>query len=139
MTPRVYIAAPWLRWREAERFRNALAAHHLECTSSWIDDARTCDGPESLASLEPDVVQAVAARNDADVDDAHIVVALTWPGEGGEMFAEVARALLHGRPVVWVGERRTLSAYRPGVVLAADMFEAIDAALTAARGARRCA
>ena len=56
---------------------------------------------ESLASLEPDVVQAVAARNDADVDDAHIVVALTWPGEGGE------RELHHGgfhtlvRPAEW--------------------------------------
>ena len=61
-------------------------------------------------------VRRVALANDRDLLRAHLVVTLARDGAGAEMFAEVRLALAHRIPVLWVGTRRPLSAYRQGVL-----------------------
>ncbi len=61
-------------------------------------------------------VRRIALANDRDLLGADLVVALPRDGAGAEMFAEVRLALAHRIPVLWVGARRPLSAYREGVL-----------------------
>jgi hypothetical protein len=42
------------------------------------------------------------------------------------MFAEARLALEHGIPVVWVGARRPLSGYRPGVIRVDTLEAGVD-------------
>ena len=123
---RVYIAAPWGRAREAVAAGEALRAVGLVTTSRWIAFA--------LASKGVDAPDAEAARvgidmNDQDLSTSDAVLALSFAGEGGEMFAEVRFALVLNLPVVWVRGRQTLSAWRPGVVLVDDLAEGVTALL----------
>jgi hypothetical protein len=92
-------------------------------TSRW---ARSARGPERLDTLTRAEQQRLARGNDEDLAASHIVLALAFPGEGGEMFAEIGRALLLGIPVVWIGARRTLSAAREGVLVVDELEIAVQ-------------
>lgn len=118
---KVYIAAPFARWSRAKRARTLLRDLGFVVDSSWIDDAERAGGRESD---NPGLMQDALARNDADVSTSDVVLAMTWHGEGGEMFAEARLALLRGIPVLWVGERFIGSSFRAGSERFTEMLDA---------------
>ncbi len=119
----IYVAAPYedagyVREHVHERLR----ALGFEPTSRWAETAR---GPEDFARFSADELRVIAEGNDLDVAGSKAVLVLARAGAGGEMFAEARLALAMGIPCIWVG-RRTLSAWRLGVVRAADLDEALE-------------
>ena len=120
----VYVAAPFARFMDSFAVTNDLRAAGHTSTSWWIHAAYTTRGVEALT----DRSAAVAlATNDADVDRSDAMIVLAYPGEGGEMFCEMSRALARGIPVFYVGGRLVLSAFRPGVTRCASVADAIAA------------
>lgn len=120
MTPPffVYVAAPFDDGAIVrDCLHDRLRLHGMRPTAQWFDAPR---GPEDFTRFSPDELQRRALRNDADVRGSDVVFALPRRGAGGEMFAEIRVALEWGKSVVWVGERRTLSAWRAGVVRVDD-------------------
>jgi hypothetical protein len=117
----VYVAAPYLDARAVRALHAALRASGIQPTSHWAEAA---EGPERLDALPVADVRAIARKNDDDLLSAHALIALLREGAGAEMFAEVRLALDNGIPVVWVGARRPLSAYREGVLRVGRVEEA---------------
>lgn len=117
----VYVAAPFEDADLARIHHERFAMLGIEPISSWVDEAL---GPEELDSFSIQQLRLIAAKNDRDLRAANACLVLAREKAGGEMFAEVARALSWGIPIVWYG-RRTLSAYRRGVVLANDIDDAV--------------
>ena len=119
---RVYLAAPFLDAPAVRDLDTKLETLGIDVTSTW---AHAASGPEALGGMPVDEVRRIALANDRDLLGAHLVVALARDGAGAEMFAEVRLALAHRVPVLWVGTRRPLSAYREGVLRVASLDEAI--------------
>ncbi|MGO8994461.1 MAG: hypothetical protein ACLQVI_14175 [Polyangiaceae bacterium] len=119
---RVYLAAPFLDAPVVRDLGATLEALGIGVTSTW---ARHASGPEALGAMPVDEVRRIALANDRDLLAAHLVVALAREGGGAEMFAEVRLALAHRIPVVWIGTRRPLSAYREGVLRVASLAEGV--------------
>jgi hypothetical protein len=119
---RVYLAAPFVDAPLVRALEAELGALAIGVTSAW---ARTANGPEALDAIPREDVRRIALANDRDLFAAHLVVALARDGAGAEMFAEVRLALAHRIPVLWVGTRRPLSAYREGVFPVASRGEAM--------------
>lgn len=109
----VYVAAPYEDAPEVREVHRKIMTQvpGVRVRATWADVAR---GPEDLEALGPERVARAIDTNDRDLEAADVVLVLARPCAGGEMFAEVARALAAGTPVIWVG-RRILSAYRVGV------------------------
>ena len=122
MSMRVYVAAPFCRAVEALAAHHALVAVGLQPVSRWVRYALESGGVDAPS---PEVARHAISQNDDDVVSADAVLALSYPREGGEMFAEVRFALLLGKPVLWVQGRQILSAHRRGVVLVASLSEAV--------------
>lgn len=121
-TPRVYVCAPFEdAGHVREHVHERLRTFGLEPSSRWAETAR---GAEDFAAFTPYALRAIAEANDLDLGNSQAALVLAREGTGGEMFAEARLALVMGIPVVWVG-RRTLSAWRDGVVLVDDLDEAI--------------
>ena len=110
---RVYFGSPFPDALHVRRLHLLARMRGLEPVSAW---AETSDGPEELERMPLRTVRTLAAQNDRDLLSAHVVVILAREGAGGEMFAEARLALAHGIPVIWVGARRPLTAYREGVL-----------------------
>jgi hypothetical protein len=124
VTPvRVYVAAPYADAPRVRAVHDELRNAGFEPTSRWADAA---NGPETLDVLPLSDVRAIARANDDDLQRAHFLLVLARDGAGGEMFAETRLALDSGIPVVWVGSRRPLTAYREGVVRVGDVNEALS-------------
>lgn len=121
MSLSVYVAAPYADAPHVRLIHERLIAQDIRPTSTW---ASTALGPEDFSKATAAGLLAVAATNDADLRGSDAVLVLARDGAGGEMFAEARVALEWGRPCVWVG-RRTLSAWRRGVVLAEDVDDAL--------------
>jgi len=115
----VYVAAPFARRPEVLALHGRLRAHGLEPTSTWAT------GTESEAELTPEMARRLIAQNDRDIARSSALLAIAYPGEGGEMFCEVTWAIVAGKPVYWVGSRRILSTWRPGVVVCTSVEDAI--------------
>lgn len=131
----IYIAAPFRRYKEAYRAECTLREAGLipdEPTNRWIGHAMRSAGEDLSLQQEglPSVFARAAANireNDEDVGRCDLLLALAYPDEGGEMFAEVARALHLGKPVAWVGERLILSCFRQGVTIYPSVQAVADA------------
>lgn len=121
---RVYVAAPFGRVAEALEAHALLVSAGLTPSARWVEAASKLTGKESLSWGYEGSGRAIA-ENDADLATSAAVIAMAWPGEGGEMFAEVRFFTDLGRPLYWVGERKILSAYRPGVVHVGSLDEAV--------------
>jgi hypothetical protein len=119
---RVYLAAPFLDAPQVRDLDTTLSGLGIEVTSTWAHGA---SGAEQLDAMPPDEVRRIALANDRDLSSAHLVVALARDGAGAEMFAEVRLALAHRIPVLWVGTRRPLSAYREGVLRVPSVDQAM--------------
>lgn len=111
---KVYLAAPFAMHESMEKIAQAWVPRGVSVCSTWHIGVT---GPERLPEhTNPDVRFAIGA-NDRDLAAADALVAFPVPGEGGEMFCEITRALIDRKPVIWAGERRILSTFRPGVLL----------------------
>ena len=119
----IYIAAPFADAALVREVGARLPAFGAESRSTWAECA---DGPEQLEAMTPDEVRSVAAANDRDLLASFALVVLSRDGAGGEMFAEARLALEYGIPIVWVGKRRPLSAYREGVIRVDTIEDALD-------------
>ena len=117
---RVYLAAPYLDAPRVRDLDTELDALGIDVTSTW---AHAASGAEALGAMPVDEVRRIALANDRDLLGAHLLVALACDGAGAEMFAETRLALAHRIPVLWVGTRRPLSAYREGVLRVASLAE----------------
>lgn len=119
---RVYVAAPFADAKVVRELHWQLRTAGAVPTSSWASGAHDT---EDFASYTVPELQAFAAKNDRDLRTSDAVIVLARVGAGGEMFAEARMAILLGIPVYWVG-RRTLSAWRAGVVRCENVDEAIE-------------
>lgn len=120
---RVYVAAPFADAHVVRDVHERLLSLGMLPTSTW---ATTANGEEDFSAYTPERLRDFALANDADVRRSHALLVMARAGAGGEMFSEIRIALEWGKPVFWVG-RRTLSAYRNGVVLCDDVDEALGA------------
>lgn len=134
---RVYVAAPFGRWSIAAGIGRALEnMAPVRLVASWLDVASKAHGIDRLDSIED--ARRQAKQNDRELEGAHVVLALGFPHEGREMFAEVRMAVEYGIPVVWCGPTY-LTAMREGVVrigkdvMRADWHDAVNAVAAAAR------
>lgn len=130
----VYVAAPYADAALACALHERLAWAGFTPTSAWAENA---NGPEALDTLSTDEVRRMARDNDDAVHRAHVVIVLARDGAGGEMFAEARLALEYETPVIWVGTRRPLSAYRPGVLRVDTVEQALERLLDFANIVRR--
>jgi hypothetical protein len=109
---RVYVAAPFARAATVRLIHNDLRSIGCKPSSEWVRLAKT---PERLEALSPSERLSTIELNDACIDRSHAMIVRAFPLEGGEMFVEMARAITRSIPVLWVGSRTILSAFRPGV------------------------
>lgn len=121
---KVYVAAPYGRREYVRIVHDWLMEAGLEPCSSWAYS----ELPEDFSDAA--VIEAAIEENDMALEEAEAVLVLAFDGEGGEMFAEVARAIDDDVPVFWVG-RRILSAYREGVHRISQNWPSLDAAVRA--------
>ena len=119
---RVYVAAPFEDAHRVCEIHERLRQFGIEPTSDWAVGAY---GPEALHEHSADRLRGFALGNDVSIRRADAILVLARAGVGGEMFAEARYAWDLRKPIVWVG-RRTLSAYREGVVLAEDTDDALN-------------
>jgi transcriptional regulator with XRE-family HTH domain len=119
----VYVAAPYADALHVRRVHDLLRRVAIEPTSQWAEDAT---GPEALDELPLSDVREMAERNDEYLLASHALLVVPRDNAGAEMFAEARIALEYEIPVVWVGARRPLSAYRPGVVRVGAISEAVE-------------
>lgn len=120
MSARIYVAAPYEDAAFVRQVHTRLRERKFTPTSSWAETAKGAD------VLTPEIAQTAITVNDADLRSSDAVFVIARPGAGGEMFCEIAAALMHGIRVFWVG-RKVLSAYRDGVVWCGDYVpEALD-------------
>lgn len=117
----VYVAAPFVDSPLVREVHERLVLIGARPTSSWAEQAQ---GPEDFTITVVDVLRDAAAANDRDLRASDVCLVLAREGVGGEMFAESRMAIAWQKAVVWVG-RRTLSAWRRGVVRADDLDDAI--------------
>ena len=120
---RVYVAAPYNDAARVRYVHACLRARGAVPTSLWADRAHS---PEDLGAMDPRDRAGAIAANDTGVATADVLIALPRIGAGGEMFAEVRLATLLSIPVLWVGERLTLSAFRDGVSRFDGLRDALD-------------
>lgn len=120
---RIYVAAPFQRASEALLAHHALVAIGLLPVSRWVAVALERQGVDALTAAEAHHGIEV---NDEDLVSADALLVLSYPGEGGEMFAEARMALLLGKPVVWVRGRQILSSWRRGVTLVDSLQEGVQ-------------
>ena len=111
----VFISAPLARFVEASDVAGSLRGAGYKVQSRWLDVA----GTALTSVLDPKSAIEAIEKNDRDMREASIVVALSYQGEGCEMHAEIARALDNGVPVCMIshGNLLPLSAYREGVAV----------------------
>ncbi len=120
---RVYVAAPYARAEEAREIHKKLRALQMTPTSSWAENAT---GKEALDTLTDQERYDICAQNDCDLCGSDVVLLRSVQGEGGEMFCELCLALEQVIPVVYVGPRFILSAYRQGVTRVDSLSSALD-------------
>jgi hypothetical protein len=126
----VYVAAPYSCSAVVRMFHARLRRAGFEPTSRWAERAT---GEENLAAMSEAALAEAIDQNDYDVDRAGYLVAIARRDIGGEMFCEMSRALFRGIPVVYVGDRVVLSAFRTSVTRVGGLEDAL-AVLVSMRG-----
>jgi hypothetical protein len=119
---RVYVAAPYSTAGLIRDLHTRLRSRGLTPVSTWAERA---NGPEDFSMFTVEEIQGHAAHNDADLRAADVVLVIDHEGRGRETYGELRLALEWGKPAIYVG-KPSLSAWRPGVVRAADVDEAIE-------------
>lgn len=120
---KVFVAAPF---EDAafvrEHVHERLCALSMTPVSRWVHEAA---GPEDFSRHSPERLRRIAEQNDHDLRVSDALLLIARHGASGESFAEARMALAQQKPVVWCGQRLTLSAWRDGVRRVADLDEAL--------------
>lgn len=114
----VYVSAPFEDDAVVRAVHDRLEDLHITPTSRWADYDMSAS---SFAKYAPTQLRQVAIQNDADLRGSDVVMVLARAGAGDEMFADARMAIEWKKAVVWVGKRRTLTAWRAGVVIVDDI------------------
>ena len=130
---RIYVAAPYGSAARVREVHKLLEAIDCSPVSHWAEMATDA---EHLTDSAARVQRAMWEVNIQCLDTAEAVLVLSEETGGGEMFAEIGRALHMGRPVLWTGPRRVLSCYAPGVVIERCLDDALDRLAGAAKAPR---
>jgi hypothetical protein len=120
----VYVAGPWTLgpWIRSEVYER-LGFIGACPVSSWTNAA---DGSaEDLYAISDEDKLAACNANDRDLHRAAVVLLVTAHGVGSASFGEARYALALRKPVVWVGPRFNVDAWRPGVTRVTDLDEAM--------------
>lgn len=128
----VYIAAPFCKYQDALDAAAKLRADSFAPLCTWATDGARGKGKECFDNAK--AIQTAIRVNDAELGRARILLALTYPDLGGEMFAEIRLHLYLRKPVIWVKGRSILSMHRPMVTVVENLQEA----LVAMRTVRNC-
>ena len=126
----IYVAAPYHLGKT-----DALSVYHKIFDLGHVSSSRwilAAEDEEDLLSKSDAEIEFACAQNDADVRSSDGLVALCFPGEGREMFAEAALARLCGIPILWVAEdfsTLSLSAFRHGSLRARSFEEGFSSLL----------
>lgn len=119
---RCYVCAPFAEGASLRRsLPGRLAAIGVNLTARWLDLAT---GAEDFSRYSVDELRGFALQNDEDLHGANVALLVDFFGAGRETYAEARLALEWRTPVIWVG-RPTLSTWRPGVLRASDLDEAM--------------
>ena len=123
----VYVAASFVQVAKVRETHAELERRGLRWTSTWVHAA---DGkPETLDEMTEDERFRIAEENDNGVRRADVVLVLASDG-ARETFCEARFACEIGRPVLWVGWPRPLTAYRRQV----ERFDSLELALAFLHG-----
>jgi hypothetical protein len=120
---RVYVGAPFAsagRVRETHRLLESIGCHP---TSHWAELATDAE------HLSDDKRRSQGAQWQVNAEclaQSEAMLVLSEDVAGGELYAEVGRALSRGIPVLWTGPRRILSCYAPGVVIERSLDSALN-------------
>lgn len=121
MTFGVYVASPWTNAAFVRVVHEHLERLDITPMSSW---ARHAYGAEDFARHAVAALRQALAINSADLRGSDAVLVYDPAGEGRETYAEAARAIEWGKPVVWCGPRG-LSRFASGVVRVEEIDDAI--------------
>lgn len=121
--PNIYVAAPFVDGPLVRNVHTQLVDARIRPTSSWVEVAHGM--AESLENTPQHVRAAALEQNNRDIAFSDGMIFLARHGAGGEMFAELARALNLDIPVYWVGDRVILSTYHWRVRRCRDVADAI--------------
>lgn len=110
----VFVAAPYGRAQMVRDTHGALLRAGCQPLSEW---AELASGPECLDDMSARERELAMQLNHAGILRSGAMLVLSFQGEGGEMFADVARGLLArpSVPVIWTGDRTVLSAFHQSV------------------------
>lgn len=117
----VYVAAPYTQAAFVRVVHEHLEQLGITPTASW---PRHAYGPEDFSRHTAAALREALATNSADLRGSDAVLVYDPAGEGRETYAEAARALEWGKPVVWCSPRG-LTQFARGVVRAEDLDDAI--------------
>jgi hypothetical protein len=126
---RVYVGAPYASAAHVREVHGLLERIGCHPMSHWAELATTA---EHLSDTSARAHGAQWKINADCIDQAEAMLVLSEETGGGELFAEVGRALARGIPVLWTGPRRILTCYAQGVVI-----ESLDEALDKLAGAAK--
>lgn len=133
----VYVCSPYANAAFVRVIHERLLALSITPMSTWAANAH---GSEDFSRMTAEALRRAAAKNDADLMASDVALVYDPDGRGRETYAEVARALIWHKPIVWVG-RLSLSAWRSPVIRAEDLDAGIatlarmrDLALEGIRG-----
>ena len=121
MSLKVFIASRFESRLDVRELNDQLRARGMTPTATWCNAEP--EGPATqgvpvtdwFESLDAKTIASIIYKNDQDILSAHVMLMLAHDVGGRESYAEVARALHAGIPIVWTGPTRVLSAYRRGV------------------------
>jgi hypothetical protein len=122
MALRVFISTNFEKRGLVRELKAELRALGLEPSSSWAEAPG--EGLEDETPLTREEKRRVAAKNDTEIANAHVLLVI-GTDRGGEHLAEARFALMLGVPVVWRG-RTILSTSRRGVFHADSADDALD-------------
>jgi hypothetical protein len=96
---RIYLAAPFSKFREAITVKNTLNALGHRVQASWLAAAAESLGVDTT---DPLIARKALAANTADLRASEVFCALAWPGLGQQLWCEAQEALHMVRPLHFV-------------------------------------
>jgi hypothetical protein len=94
---RVYVAAPFKRWRQAANAADILRYAGMECSSRWIRAAMEKHGID-LEDNAHDAAE-IFSNNTEDISESDAYLGLVWPWKGCGMWGEASEAHGFGLPL----------------------------------------
>lgn len=120
MSLTIYLAAPWVRKKDAAVVRQQLRDRGFNVTSRWIDL------PDDSAQDDEKYMTSQAVVDLEDVHNSDCVVVMNWEKSEGKA-VEQGLAIAWDMPLLIVGDRSNIFQYLPSVLIVPTLDEAIIA------------